>query len=206
MSANPLEDLNAIVPEAEQHGLSADWQVTDEESLTWALRMLGDAEADLAENKLAQAPMVEALERRLEALRAANDAANERLRKRAAFFRGHVVSYAKANRDALLGKGRSKTRDFGVGKVRFAAGFSGFRWRQDMDPTERSMVLRQWAVERTSPSTPLTNLMPVVDLDAVKEYAERTGWKDVPPPGLEYIPEGRESVTVKTPWTSEDES
>jgi phage host-nuclease inhibitor protein Gam len=195
LDAEPLASSVLAVP------ASPAYVISDEEDLRRAFGAIRHARRRLDQNKRMQAPEVEALERELFLLKEANARANKALQEEIAHKERAITVYAQLHRKDVLGsetprEGETKTRNYGIGKISYRKAGGQYRWRQDVTAEDEAALLK-WATDRTGPTTPLTTLERVIDLEAIKSFAlaDQSG-KAEAPPGLEWVPEG-ETITVK---------
>jgi phage host-nuclease inhibitor protein Gam len=171
------EEAPAYV-DAENEAVRDGWRIDNIDSLNWALERLGHLERQRDEN----AAIVErriALEKlRLEKL-------NASLERGIAFFESQITAYAQQNRDALLGKGKKKTRDLPHGSV-------GWKKVPAKAVLKDEAALLEWAkAQPIEEGWVRTKEEPAWEL--IKAHVEKTGEEL---PGTEYQSED-EKVVIK---------
>ena len=175
-----LEILHPYVDEEnEQVKEGGPWHIENLSSLDWALKRLGELEAEVLANESLTHDRIAELEQRCLRL-------NARAAAGMRFFRGAIEAYARSHRTQLLGSSNRKTRALIHGTV-------GWRKRPaSLEVLDKSALLG-WAI-RQPVELGLVRMKEEPCMSEVKAYAEETG---TIPPGCAPVPETDE-LQVRT--------
>lgn len=145
------------------------WRIQSLEGVEFALRRLGELRREAKQNEGLLKSLIAGLKLRHTTL-------NAKVQRGINFFEGHLRLYAEANRSALLGTGKKKSRDLHHGSI-------GWRTKGQSIEVKDEAAFLAWC-KRLGPEFVRTKEEPV--LAAVKEHVAETG----------EVPEGAEVVAA----------
>jgi phage host-nuclease inhibitor protein Gam len=170
-----MSEETAVIEAVEQEEqLEAGWSIKDLGAADWSLARIADLEREVDENTAMANAQIAKLQHKAQAL-------NAPLLRRVEFFRTMLAAYAQANRAAILGNGKKKSRALLHGVL---------AWRKiggGLTVTDRDALL-EWA--RAQPVE--LELVRVREEPAVAEIKRHCAATGEVPPGAEVVPEGEE--------------
>ncbi len=181
--------------------------ITSLEGADWAGHRLREAQEQVALNEEMAEAEIEALNRKMVAVRERMKAADAPFRSAVAYFDNALRVYAETHRAEVLkglsSKAKSRLLPSGV-RIGWRKDSGGYRWDDAMPAAERKAKLLEWArVEEDATDEILIKSNPEPDLAEIKQhlaaFASQGRSLDVPP-GLKYVPESETlEIVVKEP-------
>jgi phage host-nuclease inhibitor protein Gam len=143
-----------------------DWRVTDISGADWALARVAEMELEIEANEELGARAITQIEERVRKM-------NDQAMRGVTFFRARIEEFARANREALLGGGKKKSRKLVHGSIGWRSSPAGLK-------VEDEAKLLAWA-QAQPVELGLVRIKEEPNIAGIKAYAAAN---KVIPPGM----------------------